>query len=107
MQFMEQKSLSIAQFIEAEFKTHDPPHLKQILEKARENLKNYYTTKEIMEVKMTCYKVKHEIDSINYEKMVAGWAKMNFNPDCWYRSTASNSRTIPIVAIPARNPGRT
>ncbi|HSM47481.1 MAG TPA: hypothetical protein VK872_06660 [Draconibacterium sp.] len=36
--------------------------------------------------KMTCYKVKHEIDSINYEKMVAGWAKMNFNPDCLYRS---------------------
>jgi hypothetical protein len=111
------------QFDEAEFKTDDPPHLKQPLEKARENLRKYYTTapvikeiapgvrlyasdagtwfkgsllifnperpeiwipvtvKEIMETKMAYYKVKHEIDSINYEKMVAGWAKMNFNPD--------------------------
>jgi len=111
------------QLDEAEFKTDDPPHLKQPLEKARENLRNYYTTatvikefapgvrlyasdpgtwfkgsllvfnpdrpeiwipvtvKEIMEVKLAYYKVKHEIDSINYEKMVAGWAKMNFNPD--------------------------
>lgn len=39
------------------------------------------TVKEIMEVKLAYYKVKHEIDSINYEKMVASWAKMNFNPD--------------------------
>jgi len=112
-----------AQLDEAEFKTDDPPHLKQQLEKARENLHHYYTTapiikeiapgvrlyassqgtwfkgallvfnpdrpdiwipvtvKEIMEVKLAYYKVKHEIDSINYEKMVAGWAKMNFNPD--------------------------
>jgi hypothetical protein len=111
------------QFDEAEFKTDDPPHLKEPLEKARENLRNYYTTapvikefasgvrlygpdpgtwfkgsllvfnpdrpeiwipvtvKEIMEVKLAYYKVKHEIDSINYEKMVAVWAKMNFNPD--------------------------
>ncbi len=111
------------QFDEAEFKTDDPPHLKQPLEKARENLRKYYTTapvikeiapgvrlyasdagtwfkgsllifnperpeiwipvtvKEIMETKLAYYKVKHEIDSINYEKMVAGWAKMNFNPD--------------------------
>lgn len=111
------------QFDEAEFKTDDPPHLKQPLEKARENLRKYYTTapvieeiapgvrlyasdagawfkgslhifnperpeiwipvtvKEIMEIKLAYYKVKHEIDSINYEKMVAGWAKMNFNPD--------------------------
>jgi hypothetical protein len=111
------------QFDETEFKTDDPPHLKQPLEKARENLRNYYTTapvikefapgvrlyasdhgtwfkgsllvfnpnrpeiwipvtvKVIMEVKLAYYKVKHEIDSINYEKMVAGWAKMNFNPD--------------------------
>jgi len=111
------------QLDEAEFKTDDPPHLKQPLEKARENLRKYYTTapfikefapgvrlyassqgtwfkgallvfnpdrpeiwtpvtvKEIMEVKLAYYKVKHEIDSINYEKMVAGWAKMNFNPD--------------------------
>lgn len=110
-------------FDEAEFKTDDPPHLRQPLEKARENLKKYFTTapiiremapgvrlyapspgtwfkgallvfnperpdiwipvtvKEIMEVKLAYYKVKHEIDSINYEKMVAGWAKMNFNPD--------------------------
>jgi len=109
------------QFDEAEFKPDDPPHLKQALEKARENLRKHYTTapvikefapgmrlyedvgwfkgallvfnperpdiwipvtvKEIMEVKLAYYKVKHEIDSINYEKMVAGWAKMNFNPD--------------------------
>jgi len=111
------------QLYEAEFKSDDPPHLKQPLEKARENLRNYYTTasvikeiapgvrlyassqgtwfkgallvfnpdrpeiwipvtvKEIMEVKLAYYKVKHEIDSINYEKMVEGWAKMNFNPD--------------------------
>lgn len=111
------------QFDEAEFKTDDPPHLKQPLEKARENLRKYYTTapvieeiapgvrlyasdagawfkgslhifnperpeiwipvtvKEIMETKLAYYKVKHEIDSINYEKMVEGWAKMNFNPD--------------------------
>jgi hypothetical protein len=34
-----------------------------------------------MENKLAYYKVKHQIDSINYEKMVAGWAKMNFNPD--------------------------
>jgi len=39
------------------------------------------TVREIMEAKLAYYKVKHEIDSINYEKMVAGWAKMNFNPD--------------------------
>lgn len=109
------------QFDEAEFKTDDPPHLKQPLVKARENLRKYYTTapvikeiapgvrlyeagtwfkgallifnpdrpdiwipvtiKEIMEAKLAYYKVKHEIDSINYEKMIAGWAKMNFNPD--------------------------
>jgi hypothetical protein len=109
------------QFDEAEFKTDDPPHLKQPLENALENLRKYYTTapvikeiapgvrlyteggwfkgillifnpdrpeiwipvtvKEIMEAKLAYYKVKQEIDSINYEKMVAGWAKMNFNPD--------------------------
>ncbi len=106
---------------EAEFKTEDPPHLKKALEKARENLREYYiiapvieeiapgvrlyasggwfkgvilvfnpdrpeiwipvTVREIMEVKLAYYKVKHEIDSIIYEKMVAEWAKMNFNPD--------------------------
>ena len=111
------------QFDEAEFKTNDPPHLKQPLEIARENLRKYYTTapvikeiapgvrlyasdagiwfkgsllvfnpdrpdfwipvtvKEIMEVKLAYYKVKHEIDSINYENMVEGWAKMNYSPD--------------------------
>ncbi len=109
------------QFDEAGFRTDDPAHLKQPLEKALENLKRYYTTapvikeiapgvrlyeeggwfkgvllvfnpdrpdfwipvtvREIMEAKLAYYKVKHEIDSINYEKMVAGWAKMNFNPD--------------------------
>lgn len=109
------------QFDEAGFKTDDPTHLKQPLEKALENLHRYYTTvpvikeiapgvrlyaeggwfkgvllvfnpdrpdiwipvtvKEIMEAKLAYYKVKHEIDSINYEKMVEGWAKMNFNPD--------------------------
>jgi hypothetical protein len=108
-------------FDEAGFKTDDPPHLKQPLEKALENLHAYYTTapvikeiapgvrlyaeggwfkgvllvfnpdrpdiwipvtvKEIIETKLAYYKVKQEIDSINYEKMVAGWAKMNFNPD--------------------------
>jgi len=109
------------QFDEAEFKTDDPAHLKQPLEKARENLRKYHTTaplikeiapgvrlyaesgwfkgallvfnpdrpdiwipvtvKEIMEAKLAYYKVKQEIDSINYEKMLAGWAKMNFTPD--------------------------
>lgn len=109
------------QFDEVGFKTDDPPHLKQPLEKALTNLRNYYTTapvikeiapgvrlyaeggwfkgvllvfnperpdiwipvtvKEIMEAKLAYYKVKQEIDSINYEKMVATWAKMNFNPD--------------------------
>lgn len=109
------------QFDEAGYKTDDPPHLKQPLEKALENLKKYYftapiikeiapgvrlyagggwfkgvlfvfnperpyiwipvTIKEIMEAKLAYYKVKQEIDSVNYEKMVAGWAKMNFNPD--------------------------
>jgi len=109
------------QFDEAGFKTDDPPHLKQPLEKALQNLHTYYTTapiikeiapgvrlyaevgwfkgvllifnpdrpdiwipvtvKEIMEAKLAYYKVKQEIDSINYEKMVAGWAKMNFTPD--------------------------
>lgn len=36
------------QFDEAEFKSDDPPHLKQPLEKARENLRNYYTTAPVI-----------------------------------------------------------
>lgn len=39
------------------------------------------TVKEIMEAKLAYYKVKHEIDSISYGKMVATWAKLNYNPD--------------------------
>jgi len=112
-----------AQFDESEFKTADPPHLKQPLEKARENLRKYYTTppvikeiapgvrlyapspgtwfkgallvfnpdrpdiwitvtvREIMETKLAYYLVKQEIDSINYEKTLAAWAKLNFKPD--------------------------
>lgn len=36
------------QFDEAEFKTDDPPHLKQPLEKARENLRKYYNTAPVI-----------------------------------------------------------
>ena len=36
------------QFDEAGFKTDDPPHLKQPLEKARENLHTYYTTAPVI-----------------------------------------------------------
>jgi len=39
------------------------------------------TVKEIMEAKLAYYKVKQEIDTINYEKTLAEWAKMNFKPD--------------------------
>lgn len=39
------------------------------------------TVKEIMEAKLAYYKVKQEIDSINYEKTLAQWAKLNFKPD--------------------------
>ena len=149
------------QFDEVEFKTDDPPHLKQPLEKARENLRKYYTTapvikeiapgvrlyasdagtwfkgsllvfnperpeiwipvtvKEIMETKLAYYKVKHEIDSINYEKMVAGWAKMNFNPDpdhtmkprlyqvikLEYESFTADELKLPAFASPGEESG--
>lgn len=110
------------QFTESEFKTDDPPQLKQSLEKALENLQKYYTTapvlkeiapgvrvyapgpgwfkgsllvfnpnrpniwisvtvREIMEAKLAYCRVKQEIDSINYEKTLAAWAKLNFKPD--------------------------
>ena len=39
------------------------------------------TVKEIMEAKLEYYKIKQEIDSINYEKTLATWAKMNFKPN--------------------------
>jgi len=39
------------------------------------------TVKEIMEAKLAYYHVKQEIDSINYEKTLAEWAKLNFKPD--------------------------
>jgi len=39
------------------------------------------TVMEIMEAKMTYYKIKQEIDSIKYEKDLAAWAKLNFKPD--------------------------
>jgi len=37
--------------------------------------------KEIMEAKLAYYRVKQQIDSINYEKTLAEWAKLNFKPD--------------------------
>lgn len=109
-------NLISTQFTETGFKTDDPPRLKQPLEKALENLKQYYsaapilkeiapgvrlydgghvlvfnpdrpdiwipvTVKEIMEAKLAYYKIKQEIDSINYEKTRAEWAKLNFKPD--------------------------
>jgi hypothetical protein len=39
------------------------------------------TIKEVMEAKLAYYKIKNEIDSIKYEKMLASWAKLNFKPD--------------------------
>jgi len=39
------------------------------------------TVKEILEAKLAYYKIKQEIDSINYEKVLAEWAKLNFKPD--------------------------
>jgi len=39
------------------------------------------TVKEIMEAKLAYSKIKQEIDSINYEKTLAEWAKLNFKPD--------------------------
>ncbi len=38
------------------------------------------TVREIMEAKLAYYRVKKEIDSINYEKTLQQWAKMNFKP---------------------------
>ena len=110
------------QFDETGVQTNDPPHLKQPLKMALENLKRYYaispiikeiapgvrlyapkpgtwfsgtiivfnpnqpdiwipvTVKEIMEARLAYYNIKQEIDSINYEKTKAQWAKMNFKP---------------------------
>ena len=39
------------------------------------------TVREIMEAKLAYYLVKQEIDSINYERTLAAWAKLNFKPD--------------------------
>ena len=39
------------------------------------------TVKEIMSAKLAYYKIRQEIDSINYEKSLAEWAKLNFKPD--------------------------
>jgi hypothetical protein len=38
------------------------------------------SVKEIMEARLAYYSIKQEIDSINYEKTKAQWAKMNFKP---------------------------
>lgn len=110
-----------AQFTETGFQTGDPLRLKQPLEKALENLGEYYsvapvlreiapgvrqysgvgshaevilvfkpvrpdiwipvTVKEIRNAKLAYYRVKQEIDSINYEKILDEWAKLNFKPD--------------------------
>jgi hypothetical protein len=39
------------------------------------------TVKEIMDTKLAYYRVKQEIDSINYEKTLVKWAKLNFKPN--------------------------
>ena len=39
------------------------------------------TVKEIMDTKLAYYRVKQEIDSINYEKTLAKWARLNFKPN--------------------------
>ncbi len=39
------------------------------------------SVREIIEVKLAYYKIKHEIDSINYQKALAEWAKLNYKPD--------------------------
>ncbi len=102
-------------FDESGFKSGDPPALKQPLEKALANLKQFYTTnpvereispgvtlfrggyllvfnpdrpwiwkpvtvREIMEAELAYYKVKKEIDSINYQKTMEQWAKLNLTP---------------------------
>ena len=38
------------------------------------------TVREIMEAELAYYKVKKEIDSINYQKTLEQWAKLNFAP---------------------------
>ena len=35
----------------------------------------------MMEAKLAYCKVKHEIDSINYQKALIEWAKLNYKPD--------------------------
>lgn len=100
---------------ESGFKTDDPPALKQPLEKALANLKQFYitnpiereispgvilfkggyilvfnpdrpwiwkpvTVREIMEAQLAYYRVKKEIDSINYQKTLEKWAKLNYKP---------------------------
>ncbi|NMD02751.1 MAG: hypothetical protein GYA71_05715 [Bacteroidales bacterium] len=100
---------------ESEFKTGDPPALKQPLEKALANLKQFYltnpvereispgvilfkggyilvfnpdrpwiwkpvTVREIVDAELAYYRVKKEIDSINYQKTLEKWAKLNFKP---------------------------
>lgn len=101
---------------ESGFNTDDPPHLKQPLEKALENLKRYHsinplekeiapgvrsyaggnvliynpdrpdifipvTVKEIIQAKLAYYKIKQEIDSLQYAKVLAAWAKADFKPE--------------------------
>ena len=102
-------------FDESGFKTGDPPALKQPLEKALANLKQFYLTnpvereispgvilfkegyilvfnpdrpwiwkpvtiREIVDAELAYYRVKKEIDSINYQKTLEKWAKLNFKP---------------------------
>lgn len=38
------------------------------------------TVRDIMEAELAYYKVKKEIDSINYQKTLEKWAKLNFKP---------------------------
>jgi len=38
------------------------------------------TVREIMEAELAYYRVKKEIDSINYQKTLEKWAKLNFKP---------------------------
>ena len=39
------------------------------------------SVKEVMEAKLEYYKIKQQIDGINYEKTLAEWAKMGFKPE--------------------------
>jgi hypothetical protein len=103
-------------FDESGSKTDDPPELKQPLDKALENLRQYWmaapaekefapgvrlyagnhllifnpdqpefwqpvTVKEIMEAKLAYYKIKQEIDIIQWNKSLSEWAKIGFKPD--------------------------